>query len=181
MSVMLVCFMVSIGLTVHRKTQLAGTRLGLRRKGVESLTSLQRTPDSGSARVAFSLPENSRAVMSREETAPLSGRDDQERSKEDREEMATPFHTARIQVKGLLKEADHAIRLVWIRVVINCWMTRTGWLNPVAKEKGSGTNPLFCVAGCSVRAVSREFAGSESLQTKAPSPKPSPAKSCGPG
>jgi hypothetical protein len=68
--------------------------------------------------VAYSLPKNSRVVTSREEIAPRSGRDARERSKEGREEMATPFHTACIQVKGLLKEADHAIRLVWTGVVI---------------------------------------------------------------
>jgi hypothetical protein len=32
--------------------------------------------------------------------------------------MATPFHTGRIQVKGLLKEEDRSIRLGWIREVI---------------------------------------------------------------
>ena len=80
--------------------------------------------------------------------------DDQKRSKEGREEMATPFHTARIQVKGLLKEADHAIRLVWIEVVIDCWTTSTGWLNQVATANDFGTKPMPCVARCCVRAAS---------------------------
>jgi hypothetical protein len=80
--------------------------------------------------------------MNREATAPRSGHDDQKRSKEGREEMATPFHTARIQVKGLLKEADHAIRLVWIEVVIDCWTTSTGWLNQVATANDFGTKPM---------------------------------------
>jgi hypothetical protein len=33
--------------------------------------------------------------------------------------MVTPFHTARIHVKGLLKEANHAIRLAGIRVAMS--------------------------------------------------------------
>jgi hypothetical protein len=64
---------------------------------------------------------------------------------EGREEMVTPFHTACTHVNGLFAEVDHAIRLVWIRVVMSYWMRRKMWLSCVTKEKNSGTNSTFCV------------------------------------
>ena len=48
----------------------------------------------------------------------LSDRGSHEGSKEGREEMVTPLHTAQSQVNGLTKENDRAVREIWIGAVM---------------------------------------------------------------
>jgi len=83
---------------------------------VKDLTSFQPAPDDRTIRTVSRLPEYSLGTTS-DCNRDCPGGTNQEGSEEGREEMATPFHTARIQVKGLSKETGHA--LVWIGVAIS--------------------------------------------------------------